>query len=426
MDQEEKMQVAVFRFGVIADFITGAPLERGEKQRLLEEKSARRWNIPFSNRTYIGQGTIRDWIRKYQESGGQLESLCPKGREDKGRSRSIDEETAANLRCLREEMPKATLDTLAQTMRQRRLITPGTRLNKSNVWRYLTEHGLMPEAQALEVDRRRYEAEHPNDLWQSDVMHGPKVLVEDKRRKSYLIAFIDDHSRLVPHAAFYRSENLSSFLHAFEKALLKRGLPRKLYVDNGSAYRSRQLEHVCASLAIALIHAKAYQPQGKGKIERLFRTVRSQFLPTVSPDASFSELNEAFRQWLAAYHHRRHSATGTTPLDRFSQGMECIRNPPENLRDHFRIVVRRTVAKDRTVTIDGRLFEAPISLIGKRIDLLYHNDQPQQVEARFQTQTYGLLRPVDLAVNCRVKRDRNRNTQINPQEPTHPKGGKVW
>jgi transposase InsO family protein len=123
----------------------------------------------------------------------------------------------------------------------------------------------MPESKPSGIDRRKYEAELPNDIWQSDVMHGPKVVVNQRRRKAYLIAVFDDHSRLVPFAGFYLSENLAALKDAFEKALIKRGLPRKLYVDNGSAFRSRQLEHVCASLAIALIHSTAHQPQGKLK-----------------------------------------------------------------------------------------------------------------------------------------------------------------
>jgi transposase InsO family protein len=257
-------------------------------------------------------------------------------------------------------------------------------------------------------------------------MHGPKVLVDERHRKSYLIAFIDDHSRLVPHAQFYLSENLTAFLDALENALLKRGLPRKLYVDNGPAYRSRQLEHICASVAIALIHAKAYQPQGKGKIERFFRTVRRQFLPTVGEKMTLHSLNEALHKWLDSYHQRKHSATGCSPWQRFADNMQCLRPAPENLKDHFRIVARRTVAKDRSVTLNGRLFEAPVALIGKRIDLLYHKDHWQRVEARWNNNSYGLLRLVDTAVNCRVKRDRNRNTQIEPTNPSSPKGGQIW
>ena len=266
MNEEQKQKVAVFRFGVIADFVTGAQPTRGERRRLLRDKCARKWEIPFSARTFIGISTIRDWIARYRAGGGDLQALYPAGRSDSGKPRSIDEETAAALVRVRQEMPEATVDSVIAAMYQRQLVAPGTRLAPTSVWRFLTAHGLMAPASAAAVDRRKFEAELPNDMWQSDVMHGPYVTVDGRQRKTYLIAFIDDHSRLIPHAAFYLSENLACFLDAFEQALLKRGLPRKLYVDNGSAYRSHQLEHTCASLAIALIHAKAYQPQGKGKI----------------------------------------------------------------------------------------------------------------------------------------------------------------
>jgi putative transposase len=125
----------------------------------------------------------------------------------------------------------------------------------------------MHAPQKKPTDRRKFEAELPNDLWQSDVMHGPKVHVDGKRRKTYLIAVIDDHSRLICHGQFYLSEKLACYLQALEQALLKRGLPRKLYVDNGPAFRSRHLEQVTASLGIALIHSKPYKPQGRGKID---------------------------------------------------------------------------------------------------------------------------------------------------------------
>jgi putative transposase len=424
MDEEQKKEIAVFRFGIIADFVTGTQLDRGEKERLLADKCARRWTIPFSNRTSIGRSTIRDWIARYKKGGHRLEALYPQERADRGKSRSIDDETAANLTCVRNEKPGATVGALIAVMVKRQLICPGTRLNTTNVWRFLHQNGLMPELKP--VDRRKYEAELPNDIWQSDVMHGPQVLVNDRRRKAYLIAFIDDHSRLIPYGAFYLSENLASFLDAFEKALGKRGLPRKLYVDNGSAFRSRQLEHVCASLAIALIHATAYQPQGKGKIERFFRSVRMQFLPSVETEISLADLNIAFQRWLDQYHQRRHSAIGQSPLQRYGANIQCLRAAPDDLKDHFRMVVRRTVAKDRSVTIDGRLFEAPVALIGKRIDLLFHKDKPLRVEARLAGKSYGMLQPVDLAVNCRVKRDKNRNTQLDIDNPNTPGGGKIW
>ena len=127
-----------------------------------------------------------------------------------------------------------------------------------------------------------------NDLWQSDCMHGPQVLHEGKMRKTYLFALIDDHSRLIPHGQFYLAENLDNYLNCLWTALQKRGLPRKLYVDNGPSFRAHRLQLGCASLEIGLTFARPYRPQGKGKIERFFRTVRSQFLPELSNNL-FSE-----------------------------------------------------------------------------------------------------------------------------------------
>jgi len=268
-------------------------------------------------------------------------------------------------------------------------------------------------ATSAPTDRRKFEADLPNDLWQSDCMHGPHVQSDGKLKKTYLIAFIDDHSRLIPHAAFFFSEGVQSYLPALQHALITRGLPRKLYVDNGSAFRSHHLELVTASLGIALIHATPYTPQGKGKIERFFRTVRSGFLCN-APTTHIDELNAAFATWLQqTYHQRKHSATGQTPFERFTTHIHCLRMAPNDLKDHFRARARRRVAKDRTVVLDGRLYEAPVSLIGQQVELLFHPQDPECVEIKFQQQSYGILRLVNLAVNCRVKRDKNSQIQIN-------------
>jgi len=224
-------------------------------------------------------------------------------------------------------------------------------------------------------------------------------------------------SRLICHAQFYLSENLNSYLDALRQALLTRGLPRKLYVDNGPAFRSFHLHQITASLGIALIHAKPYQPQGKGKIERFFRTVRSDFLLALRAK-SLTDLNLALDCWLReVYHNREHSSTGQTPLARYAAHCECVRAAPKDLPDHFRQQARRRVAKDRTVSLAGRLFEAPIALIGKQITLFFHPQDPARVEARYEGKSYGLLTGVDLNVNCYVQREKDTvkiHTQPRP------------
>ncbi len=425
MNEDRKKKIAAFRFGVICDFVNAPRLEYGDRERLLKEKCARKWTIPFSPRSSIGRSTIQKWIERYNDSDGDLETLCPKDRCDKGKSRSIDEETESSLVLVRKEFPFATAEALIKTMTKRKLATPGVVLNSSNVYRMLHSHGLMRPNAGKPEDRRKFEAQFPNDLWQSDVMHGPRVELDGKMKKTYLIAIIDDHSRLIVYARFYFSEKLELYIDALEKALLKRGLPRKLYVDNGPAFRSHHLSHITASLGVALIHARPYKPQGKGKIERWFKTVRSWFLP-IFTGKTIEELNSALEIWLEEYHSKKHGSTGQTPFERFTSSMECLRAAPKNLKDHFRKTSRRKVAKDRTITLNGRLFEGPVALIGKRVELLYHESRPKEVEIVFGKKSYGPARPVDLHVNCRIKRDKNSHADMEFEGGPKYAGGRLW
>lgn len=425
MTEDEKMQVAVFRFSVISDFVTGIGMSRAEKRQLLRDKCARKWQVPFSEKTRISRGTIGRWCRLYADSHGDLRSLYPKDRSDQGKTRAMDEETCLSLIRLRSDMPILTVPQLIEQMNRQKRAAPGIVLNNSTVYRFLHQQNLMSSQIKQPVDRRKFEAELPNDLWQSDVMHGPKVDVDGKMRKTYLIAIIDDHSRLIVQACFYLSEKLASYLSAFENAIAARGLPRKLYVDNGAAFRSKHLEYITAALSISLIHAKPYTPQGKGKIERWFKTVRGSFLPLFKGD-SLHQLNEALTHWINdTYHNRIHSATGQTPFARFTGKMHCLRSSPVNLKDYFRKVARRTVSKDRSVTLNGRLYEAPVALIGKRVELLYHDSEPQNVEIKYQQKSFGVIRVIDLHVNCRVKRDKNNNPQIESNHLTTYQGGEL-
>jgi putative transposase len=427
MNEDEKREVAIFRFGVIHDFISGLKLDRGEQERLIRQKCKRKWSIPYSSRSRLTRSTVLRWIKRYRDSNGKLESLYPSSRSDRGVSRGMDEETALALINLRKELPKATVPMLIETMQKRRWVSPEATLNLSTVYRFLHHHNLMNPDQGKPLDRRKFEVELPNDLWQSDSMHGPRVEVGGRRKKTYLLAFLDDHSRLIPHAQFYLSEGLACYLDALEQALLRRGLPRKVYLDNGPAFRSKHLEYVSASLGIALIHARPYKPQGKGKIERFFRTVRMQFLPCFK-GKTLEELNEAFDLWLNdIYHQRKHTSTGQSPFERFTAYMECLRSAPTELKDYFRKNARRRVAKDRTITLNGKLYEAPVALIGKQVLLLYHENQPQQVEVLYNQQSYGYLILLDLHINARVKRDKNSGTDLEIiDKPSPYQGGLLW
>ena len=340
MTKKQKEEIALFRFGVICDLVGTLRLKQGEAEKLIREKSEQVWNIPYSNRSRIAVSTIRNWVKRYQKSGGDFSSLYPAGRSDQGRSRKVDDETIMAIVRMKREKPALPAADLIKELRKKELITPGIILYPSTVYRILQKEGVKRQT-AGKIDRRRFEAEYPNDIWQSDVMHGPMVNDNGKMRKSYLIAFIDDHSRLLPQAEFYLNERLNSWLDAFRKALLTRGMPRRLYVDNGSAFRTKHLERICASLGMALIHTPPYTPQGRGKIERFFRSVRDRFLPTCPENMTLNDINQLFSEWIRTeYHCRIHSSTGETPIQRFGRHIELTRTAPVDLEDCFRKEVR--------------------------------------------------------------------------------------
>lgn len=425
MDEELKKKLAVFRYGVIADFVGARRLSRGERQRLLRERCDQAWEIPGSIRTRIASSTVKEWIARYKQSGNKLESLYPQDRSDRGALRSVDGETAAGIISLRKERPEVTLPVLLREARDRKIILPGVSVSSSTLYRFLKANGLMDGIPEAKRDRRRFEADQSNELWQSDVMHGPYVLVDGKQRKTYLTAFIDDHSRLIPHAEFFLSERLDNFLDALRKALRMRGLPKKLYVDNGPAFRSGHLEHICASLGIALRHAKPYQPEGKGKIERWFRTIRMSFLP-MAKASTLPGLNEALGQWVTTYHETPHGTTGEAPIKRFTRQLECVRPAPRDMEDHFRKEARRTVARDRTISLLGRLYEAPVDTVGKQVALLFHEHDPSRVEIFFGGKTYGFAQFLDVHVNCRVRRWEGKTAIIPKEDGAKYGGGKLF
>jgi transposase InsO family protein len=192
---------------------------------------------------------------------------------------------------------------------------------------------------------------------------------------------------------------------------MRRGIPRKLYVDNGAAFRSNHLAYIAAAPQINLIHARPYTPQGKGKIERFFRTVRDSFLSEqLTKELSESnhplmEFNERLSVWtMDRYHQKTHSSTSESPLQRFKNGIEIVRAPPDDLESYFRKAVMRTVTKDRVVHLHGKLFEAPVDLIGERIELLFHDESNPDVEAWFERKSYGVLKVIDPGGNVKVKR----------------------
>ncbi len=413
-------RIALFRFGIISAITSLRKSERGEKEKIIEEITKTQWDIPYSGRSYISRSTVLSWLKSYRRGGERLESLMPKQRCDQGRTKSIDPETQQALIKMRGEFRDISVPVLLDMAREAKIIPINFTASVQSVYRLFKRHGLDETFSINPL--KKFEAELPNDLWQSDCMHGPKIVDEGKKKKTYLFAIIDDHSRLITHAEFYLRENIESYIECCSKALRKRGLPRKLYLDNGPCFRSHRLKYGCASLGIVLIHATAYHPEGKGKIERWFKTVRAQLIPRLKQNIALKEINEKLHEWIdQIYHLNKHRSTCENPLNRYTKSIHLLRAAPHNLNGVFRSRLKRRITKDRIVSIDNKLYEAPVGLAGKTVDLLLDNDE-KKIEVFYKEKSYGYLQNLNLQVNYRIKTTTKPPTDQNGK----PKSGKLF
>lgn len=426
-DQEKQRleQIALFRFGVLGDLVHLSAGEKAIGQRL-REKAGRDYQIPFSLRTRVAAETLRDWLKSYRKAG--FEGLKPKPRADAGQSRAIPQRVADTLVCLKDEHRDWSVRQVIAQVAQGGGLPEDVVLRPTTVHRLLSRQGLMEREQPVAgKDRRRFAFQKAGELWMSDVMHGPAVLVGKQRRKTYLIAFLDDATRVVPYAAFALSENTAAFLPVLRQAVLRRGVPQRLFVDNGAAYRSQHLSLVCARLGTTLIHARPYQPQSKGKMERFFRTVRMQLLPVLG--AADLESVEALNRRLWAYveteyHCAPHRGLeGQTPLDRWAQVGDEVRHLDAELGDLFLAEAQRKVHLDRTVSLNGIAYEVDASLVGQTVTLRFDpalKGRAIQVHSRGKQWT---AKVVDAYGNCFVKRDRPSQGLAAAAPPEAPAPG---
>ena len=406
-DDDLRQQIALFRYGLIAD-LAHLPVGTPGTGATMRAKAEKTYTIPGTTRTRVAAETMRHWINDYRRGG--FEALYPKPRTDRGKPRRLPAEVAERLITLKTENDALSVRDIIQKAQEEGIDHP---LASSTVHRLFSREGLFDKKPPDGADRRRFAFKDAGELWMSDVMHGPKVRHGRSRRKTYLIAFIDDATRVIPFAAFAMAENVQAFLPVFKNALIRRGLPARLYVDNGSAYRSRHLSLVCARLGVALIHARAFQPAGKGKIERFFRTLRAGWLRHLGDDVldNLQTLNSSLWAWVEGeYHNSPHRGLeeGRTPLEQWALASADVRYPDAtlDLDDLFLFEVKRRVYKDRTVSLNGRVYEVDALLVGQNVILRYDPAAPpsRPLDVVHDGKPAGKATALDAYANTAVRR----------------------
>lgn len=368
MDEKTREKVGLFRHELIAPLIS----EHVDKKEYLHAVTMKVHQVPYYGEKKYKEKTILEWLRFFQRDG--FEALKPKERADRGLTRRLSPEELDVILEERKKHPLIAIKVFYEQLIKQGVITTSC-VSYATVLRFLKTNGLGKQITNASPGRKRFSFDKVNRMWQGDLSYGPYIPVNGKMKQAYLIAYIDDCSRLVPFGQFFIDQTFDGLRVVTKQALNRRGKPDIIYVDNGKIYRSETLQYACAQLNIALVNTKPYDPQSKGKIERFFRTVQTRFYPLLqmNPALSLDELNERFLNWLETDYHRRVHASleGKTPHQVFQEQLDAVKflSDTSTLDHIFLRRLSRKVKVDGTISLDNQLYEVPARFIGQKIDV---------------------------------------------------------
>jgi len=357
--------------------------------------------------------TISTWLYRYKKYG--ITTLDNKTRSDKNTYRKVQVN----------ELAEAISDILPNLRHNKSGLVP-----KMAIYRALIKHNYFQRSQLSQTSfyrmvrqnellnlehtrklRRSFSMQFANELWQADTMYGPSIKQADgKWRKTFLIAFIDDASRVITHAEFFYRDNTQNMIDAFRTALFKRGKPERLYFDNGSNYTSKEILQACTRLDIHLSHAPIRDGAAKGKIERFFRGFRDRFLVQHLEFTSLQDLNDKTHDWVEnEYNTQYHSGIQMMPLDRFNLDHSRITflMDDDYTEEVFFIEEARKVSKTNVFSINSQKWECPVDLREKSIQVRYDRNRRDRFIVFFKDQRMGEASLLNLYHNATTKRSPN-------------------
>jgi putative transposase len=386
---ERRREIGLFRYALVRDAADPA-LSKAQRGRLVAALADRDHLGPEGRLVRVSRTTLGRWVRAYRHGG--FEALVPQPRVTPLRTPAGLLELAFQLKRERPERTAAQVrEIMLATVGEQPV--PGLRTLQTHFARQglnVRGDGRSPLGKVY----GRFEAEVRNQLWTGDGLHGPR-LAGSSARRAVLLAFIDDHSRLLVGWRWGTGEDVFRLEAALRSGLMSRGVPEAILVDRGSAFVSSQLLRACAVLGVKLVHASPRAATTKGKIERFFKTVRDQFLVEIDDGIELAELNRLFSAWLEVVYHRRvHSETNATPLARFGAAGAPKLPTPALLREAFLWSQERAVTKTATVSLHGNQYEVDPALVGRKVELVFDPFDLTRIEVRYQHRPFGTAVPL--------------------------------
>jgi len=368
--------------------------------------------------------TISTWFYRYKKNG--VTTLENKTRADKNQYRKIQpDELSEAIREVLPSLSKNKVGNIPKMAIYRQLLKHNlvqrSELSQTSFYRMIRENNLLDVEQTQKL-RHAFAMQYANELWQADTMYGPSIQQSDGRlRKTFLIAFIDDASRVITHGEFFYRDNTAMLITAFRTALFKRGKPERLYFDNGANYASTEILQACIRLDIHLSHAPVRDGAAKGKIERFFRGFRDRFLVQHLGFDSLEQLNELTHDWIENdYNSQYHSGIQMIPLDRFNLDQSRIQflNDDEYTEEVFFIEQDRKVSKTNLISINSQRFECPVDLREKQVQVRFDRHKRNRFIIYYRDQRMGDASLLDLHYNAQMHRADTAHTSEAQQRET--------
>jgi putative transposase len=405
---ERARQIGLFRYMLIRE-AADATLTGRQRGALVRTLAAQAHTDPDGRSVRITRWTLDRWIQNYRAGG--FDALVPSARQSQPRTPSEVFELASALK-------KENPDRSAAQVRRILNAQLGWAPDERTLQRMFLRTGLTAlRAPAESAVFGRFEAGRPNEIWTGDALHGPRL----GGRKTYLFAFLDDQSRAIVGHRWGFAEDTVRLAAALRPALAARGVPEYVYVDNGSAFVDSWLLRACAKLGIKLVHSAPGRPQGRGKIERFFRTVTSEFIVEIASGegepgrqvTDLAEMNRLFTAWVETVYHRRvHSETAAAPLARWLEGGPYPVPAPTDLAEAFRWSEYRTVSKTALVSLHGNRYQVDPGLVGRKVELVFDPFDLTVLRVRSDGQNAGTALPFQIT--------RHSHPKAKPEVPAEP------
>lgn len=365
MDNKKTQEIALKRYGSIAPLISG---------NIDSYKSKSDYFRSVASSIGVHPHTIQRWYSRYLKEG--FDGLMPKSRSNQHHYRKLDKDTKDQIIYLLSEYPR-----LPATMVYQKLLETNTIVAKdvslSTVNRFVQEYKKSKGFGPLK-DMKRYEREHINEVWCGDSSVGPYLKVDGKKQRTYIIALIDDASRMIVGIDIFFNDNFVNLMSVIRGAVIKYGKPKTFNFDNGSNYRSTQMNLLAARIGTVIHYNPARTPTGKAKIERWFRTMKDQWMSQLcmTDYKSLDELRKSLFMFVQEYNQRVHSSlNGKSPMERFfSESTLIIRMNENEIERSFLLEIERKVSNDSVIVIDEKEYEVNYKYQGQRLLIRYSPD----------------------------------------------------